>query len=66
MSSMMDATPSKIPLTCASCYLSHPTACCYCDVDLCEACTPLHLSVCTYAQQRRFRSWKPEKKAAYF
>ena len=56
MSSMLDATYSRIPLTCASCHMSHPIACCYCEVELCEACTPLHLKLCAYALVRKFRT----------
>lgn len=58
MSGIMDATAGRIPHECASCRLIQPTCCCFCEVDLCEACTPKHLSVCAYASVRRFRSWK--------
>ena len=58
----MEATTSMIPLACAGCHVHQRTACCYCDIDLCEAYTPVPLSVCAYAKARKFRSWKPEKK----
>jgi hypothetical protein len=62
MSSIMDGTPGTIALSCASCHQERPIACCYCDAELCEACTPIHLTLCFYAKARLFRTWKPEKK----
>lgn len=58
----MDATQGTIPLPCASCHQLKPVACCYCDAELCEACTPSHLALCVYAKARTFRTWRPEKK----
>ncbi len=57
--SIMDATPGGSPLDCASCHRSETIACCYCDVDLCEACTPRHLALCYFAKTRTFRTWRP-------
>lgn len=60
MSSIMDATPGKILVECASCRRMQPTCCCFCDIDICDECTPKHLGLCHYAKARLFRTWKPE------
>ncbi len=59
MSSLMDATPSTIHHECRSCHMLHPISICYCDAELCEACTPGHLALCAYAKVRQFKTWKP-------
>ncbi len=62
MSSQMDATPGTILLECVSCHVLKPTAICYCDAELCEACTPTHLQLCASARVRQFRTWIPKKR----
>jgi len=56
-----DTIYTATSLPCARCQQLKPIACCWCDMELCQDCAPIHGAQCEYAKRLKFRTWTPRK-----